>query len=114
MSQSGRVSKFFGSVVGRSGGVSIQSGSGALGAISLSSKVSIVNTTGASTGTLAVGSVGKEKHIVVGAHAGNYVNTVTGGIGFTTLTFTATGSSVSLVYTPSGWAITSSRNVTIA
>ncbi len=114
MSQSGRISKYFGAVSGKGNNVSIQSGSGALGAISLSNKVSVIRTTGASTGTLAAGVVGKEKHIVVGAHAGDYVNTVTGGVGFTTLTFTAAGSSASLVYTPNGWVITASRNVTVA
>jgi hypothetical protein len=92
----------------------VQSLSGA-GAVDITNLVTSLTTTGAAQAlTLANGSVGEMKIIVHAVDGGSAVLTPTTAIGFTTVTFTAVGDSVMLVYTSAGWAIIGSRGVTIA
>jgi hypothetical protein len=74
-----------------------------------------LTTTGASQAlTLANGTVGQIKIITHTVDGGSAVLTPTTKIGFSTVTFTAVGDSVSLIYSSAGWAITGSNGVTIA
>jgi hypothetical protein len=85
------------------------------GAVNLTDMLTSLTTTGASQAlTLADGTVGQIKIIVHAVDGGSAVLTPTTKIGFSTVTFTAVGDSVSLIYTATGWAITGSRGVTIA
>jgi len=91
-----------------------QSLSGA-GAVNLTTLVTSLTTTGAAQAlTLADGSVGQLKVITHTVDGGSAVLTPTTKIGFSTVTFTAVGDTVTLVYTSAGWAIIGSRGVTIA
>jgi hypothetical protein len=91
-----------------------QSLSGA-GAVDITNSFTSLTTTGASQAlTLADGTAGEVKVIVHTVDGGSAVLTPTTKIGFSTITFTAVGDSVSLIYTAAGWAITGSRGVTIA
>lgn len=92
----------------------VQSLSGA-GAVDVTNLVTSLTTTGAAQAlTLADGTAGEMKIIVHAVDGGSAVLTPTTKIGFSTITFTAVGDSVMLVYTSAGWAIVGSRGVTIA
>jgi hypothetical protein len=94
--------------------LSAQSLSGA-GAVDITNAFTSLTTTGAAQAlTLADGSVGEVKVIVHTVDGGSAVLTPTTKIGFSTVTFTAVGDSVMLIYTSAGWAIIGSRGVTIA
>lgn len=94
------------------GGVQALSGAGA---VNLTTLITSLTTTGASQAlTLADGTVGQLKVIVHAVDGGSAVLTPTTKIGFSTVTFTNVGDSVTLVYTSTGWAVTGSRGVTIA
>jgi hypothetical protein len=74
-----------------------------------------LTTTGASQAlTLADGVVGQIKMVTHTVDGGSAILTPTTKIGFSTVTFTAVGDTVTMVYTAAGWAITGSRGVTIA
>ena len=91
-----------------------QSLSGA-GAIDITNAFTSLTTTGASQAlTLANGTVGEIKIISHAVDGGSAILTPTTPLGFATITFTAAGDSVMLVYTSAGWAIIGSRGVTIA
>lgn len=91
-----------------------QSLSGA-GAVDIINAFTSLTTTGVSQAlTLADGAVGELKVIVHTVDGGSAVLTPTTAIGFTTVTFTNVGDSVSLIYTSAGWAVIGSRGVTIA
>lgn len=91
-----------------------QSLSGA-GAVDVTNAFTSLTTTGAAQAlTLANGVVGELKIIVHTVDGGSAVLTPATAIGFTTVTFTNVGESVSLIYTSAGWAIVGSRGVTIA
>lgn len=91
-----------------------QSLSGA-GAVDIINAFTSLTTTGVSQAlTLADGAVGELKVIVHTVDGGSAVLTPTTAIGFTTVTFTSVGDSVSLIYTSAGWAVIGSRGVTIA
>ena len=91
-----------------------QSLSGA-GAVDITNAFTSLTTTGASQAlTLADGTVGEVKVIAHTVDGGSAVLTPTTKIGYSTITFTAVGDSVMLVYTSAGWAIVGSRGVTIA
>jgi len=93
---------------------SIQSLSGA-GAVNLTDMMTSLTTTGASQAlTLANGTVGQIKIITHTVDGGSAVLTPTTKIGFSTVTFTAVGDTVMMVYTAAGWAIIGDRGVTIA
>lgn len=94
--------------------LSVQSLSGA-GAVDITNTMTSLTTTGAAQAlTLADGSTGQMKIITHTVDGGSAVLTPTTKIGFSTITFTAVGDSVTLVYTAAGWAIVGSRGVTIA
>ncbi len=94
--------------------LSTQSLSGA-GAVNIIDAFTSLTTTGASQAlTLANGSVGAIKVIVHAVDGGSAVLTPTTKIGFTTITFTAVGDAVTLIYTSAGWAVIGSKGVTIA
>jgi hypothetical protein len=91
-----------------------QSLSGA-GAVDITNAFTSLTTTGAAQAlTLANGSVGEMKVIVHTVDGGSAVLTPATPLGFATVTFTAAGDSVTLIYTSAGWAILASRGVTIA
>lgn len=77
------------------------------GAVNVTTAVTALTTTGAAQAlTLANGTVGQVKTIVHVVDGGSAVLTPTTKIGFSTITFTAVGETVTLVYTSVGWAIT--------
>ena len=85
------------------------------GAVNVTDAFTSLTTTGASQAlTLADGSVGEIKVIVHTVDGGSAILTPTTKIGFSTVTFTAVGDSVMMIYTAAGWAIIGSRGVTIA
>jgi hypothetical protein len=85
------------------------------GAVNLTDALTSLTTTGASQAlTLADGTVGQCKSIVHVVDGGSAILTPTTKIGFSTITFTNVGDSVSLVYTSVGWAVVGSKGVTIA
>jgi hypothetical protein len=91
-----------------------QSLSGA-GAVDIINAYTNLTSTGAAQAlTLADGTLGEIKVIAHAVDGGSAVLTPTTKIGFSTITFTAVGDSVMLVYTSAGWAIVGSRGVTIA
>jgi hypothetical protein len=93
---------------------SVQSLSGA-GAVNLTTLITSLTTTGAAQAlTLANGDVGQIKVIVHTVDGGSAVLTPTTALGFTTMTFTNAGDSITLVYTAAGWAIIGNRGGTIA
>lgn len=94
--------------------LSAQSLSGA-GAVNVTDAFTSLTTTGNNQAlTLANGSVGEVKIIVHTVDGGSAVLTPTTKIGFTTITFTAVGDAVTLIYTSAGWAVIGSKGVTIA
>jgi hypothetical protein len=115
-STNGFIGAVTGNVTGNISGVvtaSNQSLSGA-GAVSITTGLTSLTTTGSAQAlTLADGAVGQVKIIVHTVDGGSAVLTPTTKIGFSTITFTAVGDSVYLIYTATGWAIVGSRGVTI-
>jgi hypothetical protein len=111
------INGFIGAVTGTSTGITIdtnQALSGA-GAVNLTTALTSLTTTGASQAlTLAAGVLGQCKTIVHTVDGGSAVLTPTTGLGYTTITFTNVGESVSLVYTATGWAIVSIRGAVAA
>ena len=94
--------------------LSAQSLSGA-GAVNVTDAFTSLTTTGASQAlTLANGTVGEVKVIVHTVDGGSAILTPTTKIGFSTITFTAVGDAVTLIYTSAGWAVIGSKGVTIA
>jgi hypothetical protein len=91
-----------------------QSLSGA-GAVNVTDMLTSLTTTGASQAlTLANGTLGQVKVVVHVVDGGSAVLTPTTKIGFSTITFTAVGDAVTMIYTAAGWAIVGDRGVTIA
>lgn len=86
---------------------SIQLLSGA-GAVDLVTQTTKLTTTGANALTLANGTNGQIKNIVMAVDGGDGVLTPTTKTGFTTITFSAIGQSATLQYfTTQGWVILS-------
>ena len=76
------------------------------GAVNVTDMFTSLTTSGAAQAlTLANGTVGQLKIISHVVDAGSAVLTPTTKIGFTTVTFTNVGDSVTLIYTSAGWAI---------
>ena len=74
-----------------------------------------LTTTGASQAlTLANGTVGQLKIITHTVDGGSAILTPTTALGFTTMTFTNVGDTITLVYTSAGWAIVGNRGGTVA
>lgn len=114
MSQLSRVSRVFGSVSSQQQSVEYLSGSGALGALDTVNEMCFINATGAATCTLPAGSVGQVKTVCLTAHGGNVVLTPSSMVGVSTVTFTAAGQAVTLVYSGSAWIVRSNNATTIA
>lgn len=116
-STNGFIGAVTGNVTGNISGVvtaSNQSLSGA-GAVNITDMLTSLTTTGASQAlTLANGTLGQIKIIVHTVDGGSAVLTPTTKIGFTTITFTAVGDAVYMIYTATGWAVVGSKGVTIA
>ena len=94
--------------------VGVQSLSGA-GAVDITNTMTSLTTTGSAQAlTLADGTAGQIKIITHTVDGGSAVLTPTTKIGFSTITFTAVGDSVTLAYTAAGWAVVGSKGVTIA
>jgi hypothetical protein len=92
----------------------VQSLSGA-GAVNVTTLVTALTTTGSAQAlTLADGTAGQIKVIVHVVDGGSAVLTPTTPLGFSTMTFTNAGDSITLVYTAAGWAIIGNRGGTIA
>lgn len=83
------------------------SGTGALGAVSLTTTATYITTTGAATATLAAGVNGQLKTIMLLTDGGDMVITVTNAgwktSGTGTITFNAIGEGVTLQYINSKW-----------
>ena len=83
------------------------SGTGALGAVSLTKTATYIATTGAATATLAAGVNGQIKTIMMSAYVANMVITVTNAgwktSGTGTITMSAIGQGVTLQYINSKW-----------
>lgn len=93
---------------------SVQSLSGA-GAVNITDMFTSLTTSGAAQAlTLANGTVGQLKIISHVVDAGSAVLTPTTAIGFTTVTFTNVGDSVTLIYTSAGWAVVGSYGASVA
>jgi hypothetical protein len=90
----------------------------ASGVISLTTKTTIIDTAVSSniTLTLAAGTHGLEKEIVVKSMTPSYTGTltVTSGVGVTTITFNQTGNTVYLKNVSGYWYVKGSKGVTIA
>jgi hypothetical protein len=116
-STNGFIGAITGNVTGNVTGdifASTQSLSGA-GAVNLTDMLTSLTTTGAAQAlTLADGTVGQIKIITHTVDGGSAVLTPTTKIGFTTITFTNVGDTVTFIYTSAGWAIIGSRGITIA
>jgi hypothetical protein len=94
------------------------SGTGALGAISLTKTATYIATTGAATATLAAGYNGQIKTIMHSAHVANVVITVTNAgwktSGTGTITMSAIGQGVTLQYINSKWYAIGNNGTTFA
>lgn len=94
------------------------SGSGALGAVSLTTTATHFSTTGAATATLAAGINGQIKTIMMLVNGGNMVLTVsnagwkTSGTG--SITFSTIGNAVTLQYINSKWFCIGNNGTTFA
>jgi aspartate-semialdehyde dehydrogenase len=116
-STNGFIGAITGNVTGNITGdviATVQALSGA-GAVNVTDMFTSLTTTGASQAlTLADGTAGQIKIISHVVDGGSAVLTPTTKIGFSTITFTAVGDGVTLIYTAAGWAIVGDRGVTIA
>jgi hypothetical protein len=113
---SGPVTSTAGFVGDLTGGITgdVQALSGA-GAVNLTTLVTEVTTTGADALTLADGSAGQVKIIVMVVDGGDGTLTPTTLAGGTTITFNDVGDGVVLVYnTTVGWVVVGNNGATIA
>ena len=87
----------------------------ASGAINLTTAVTTVNSAGGVLAlTLANGSIGQLKIVIMLTAGNNAVITPTALHGGTTITMNSAGDTVTLLYTSTGWAIIGSNSVVIA
>lgn len=99
------------------GGTQVLNGTGALAAVDLTKYVTVVETTGAATTTLALPTVtGTVKRIRMELDTGDCVITVTsGGVGYVeSLTLNDVGDTVDLIFDGTGWNVLDSQGVTVA
>lgn len=83
------------------------------GAVSLTTQTTVLVTTGANALTLAAGTEGQTKRIVMLTDGGDGTLTVTNALGFTTIVFNDVGDSATLYYTNSKWFVQSNFGCTI-
>ena len=87
----------------------------ASGAIDVTTAVTTVSSAGGVLAlTLANGSIGQIKIVIMLTAGNNAVITPTALIGGTTITMNAVGDTVQLLYTSTGWAIIGSNSIVIA
>lgn len=84
------------------------------GAVNLTTKVTLLVTTGANALTLAAGTTGQIKIITMKTDGGDGTLTPTGLRGGTTITFNDVGDTVTLMYVDSAWIILSNFGCTVA
>lgn len=113
MSHSNKTIHEFGSVQSFGSQIEIKFGT-ALGALSLSSKITAVKTTGAATATLAAGKQGQEKIISMHTDGGDCVITTTLAAGNTTITMGDAGDSIHLVYIGTAWHVVANTGCALA
>ena len=82
------------------------------GAISLTTGVSFITTTGTEAYTLADGVEGQLKIIIMKADGGNATITPTNLVGFTAVRFTDVNNSVMFLYGSTGWNILALQQAT--
>jgi hypothetical protein len=87
----------------------------ASGAISLNTNITFFNAAaGAITATLANGSIGQTKVLIMINNTNTTSLTPTNALGFTNIVFDGNGDSSTLIYTTNGWVIVNERNTTIS
>lgn len=84
------------------------------GAVNITTRVTLLVTTGANALTLADGASGQEKVIVMKTDGGDGTLTPAHLVGGTTLTFNDAGDSVLLCFNGTAWAIVSNNGATLA
>lgn len=84
------------------------------GAVNLTTKVTLLVTTGANALTLAAGTDGQVKIIKHKTDGGDGTLTVTGASGFSTITFSAVGQTATLLYKDSSWNVISVFGAVVA
>jgi len=116
-SDNGFIGTTTGNVTGNLTGVvfgTTQSLSGA-GAVNITTATTLLTTTGANALTLANGTNGQIKSVVMVVDGGDGTLTPTTKTGFSTITFNDVGDSVVLQYfTTLGWMILSNNGATVA
>ena len=82
------------------------------GALSTSTVVSFISTTGVESYTLADGVEGQQKIIIMKAAGGNATVTPTNLVGYTSVRLTGVNNSFHLIYGSSGWNIIALQQAT--
>jgi|TARA_R100000049_G_C1946024_1_gene91199 hypothetical protein len=83
------------------------------GATDLITSITEYTTTGVATSTLADGTEGQHKYLVVVVYVGDQVLTPTNLAGGSTITFSAVGDSAHLLFTGGSWHVVGSNGITI-
>lgn len=87
----------------------------AAGAVNLTTLVTRIDSAGAIALTLADGTNGQVKYIVMGTDGGDATLTPTTKTGYTTITFNDAGDGVTLVFiTTKGWIVAGNNGATLA
>ncbi len=87
----------------------------AAGAVNLTTLVTRIDSAGAIALTLADGTNGQIKYIVMGTDGGDATLTPTTKTGYSTITFNDAGDGVTLVYiTTKGWIVVGNNGATLA
>lgn len=84
------------------------------GAIDVTSAKTLVTTTGADAFTLADGTEGQMKQIIMVAFGGIGTVTPSNLLGFSTIAFDAVGDSVNLMFTGGNWCVIGGNAATLA
>ena len=82
------------------------------GALSTTTVVSFISTTGVESYTLADGVEGQEKIIIMKADGGNATVTPTNLVGYTSVRLTGVNNNFHLLYGSTGWNIIALQNAT--
>ena len=82
------------------------------GALSTTTVVSFISTTGTESYSLADGVEGQQKIIIMKAHGGNATVTPTNLVGFTSVRLTGVNNSFHLIYGSTGWNIIALQQAT--
>ena len=82
------------------------------GALSTTTAVSFISTTGTEAYSLANGVEGQQKVIIMKADGGNATITPDNLVGYTSVRFDATNDNVHLLYGSTGWNIIALQNAT--